>query len=479
MRPAGAVARPSAPASSGARVGESRRCAAQQQQAEKSALVTAVRLRPELRAVARGRHELGYPYAEQQTLEALRLEAAERASITCLTDPDQPIYETSMPLSAAAKLAVLMCRHHRLGCGCVESMGELPQELWERIFHHACTTCAYPNMVELGPPPGSNATVGVIHEPTPQTDGTAAAEQDTRRYTATCAFGQKASQLEVYEGIGAELLDSALDGYQATILAYGPRGSGKRYTIEGGVRVPSTSPSAARASEGMLQRAIRHACWEAKRRAGALHMRLSCFAIHRKQVYDMLAPDAPSKAQLKRQDAGGTRVPAYVDELRAPTFASVDDGLQLVEAARTAQMKLPVCSACANWTREVDTFWCIYFAVPCADEAAKQDVRGVADVLDAAAVPPASPPAERPLGIFTLVNLAACGARQLRTACVGWHTGMGQGCPAALALTRRFAHVARRPALPLRGVPAGADDDPASSRPRGRLIPRSRHWTAR
>ena len=109
---------------------------------------------------------------------------------------------------------------------------------------------------------------------------------------------------------------------------------------------------------------MRHALLESSARAEPLKVRLACFAIHRRQAYDMLAADAPAKAKLCRQDASGERAPAHVGKLHAPVVRSVEEGLELIDAARAAQMRLPTCAACANWTLEIDTFWCLYLSEP-------------------------------------------------------------------------------------------------------------------
>ena len=40
-----------------------------------------------------------------------------------------------------------------------------------------------------------------------------------------------ASQLQIYQDLGMELLQHAFEGYNATIMAYGQTGSGKSYTM--------------------------------------------------------------------------------------------------------------------------------------------------------------------------------------------------------------------------------------------------------
>ncbi|KAL1958434.1 hypothetical protein VTO42DRAFT_4535 [Malbranchea cinnamomea] len=51
-------------------------------------------------------------------------------------------------------------------------------------------------------------------------------------------FDENASQAEVYEGTTRGLLDSVLDGYNATVFAYGATGCGKTHTITGTAQQP-------------------------------------------------------------------------------------------------------------------------------------------------------------------------------------------------------------------------------------------------
>src|SRR6201996_3197908 len=51
-------------------------------------------------------------------------------------------------------------------------------------------------------------------------------------------FDENASQPEVYEATTKPLLDSVLDGYNATVFAYGATGCGKTHTITGTPQQP-------------------------------------------------------------------------------------------------------------------------------------------------------------------------------------------------------------------------------------------------
>lgn len=48
-----------------------------------------------------------------------------------------------------------------------------------------------------------------------------------RQFTYDHAFGPEAQQQDVYAGCVSSLVDSVLEGYNATVLAYGPTCSGK------------------------------------------------------------------------------------------------------------------------------------------------------------------------------------------------------------------------------------------------------------
>jgi len=46
-------------------------------------------------------------------------------------------------------------------------------------------------------------------------------------------FGPESMQSEVYEHVAKPIVDSTIRGYNSTIVAYGPTGSGKTHTMRG------------------------------------------------------------------------------------------------------------------------------------------------------------------------------------------------------------------------------------------------------
>lgn len=54
-----------------------------------------------------------------------------------------------------------------------------------------------------------------------------------RRYAFDQVFGPDSTQADVYAATCQHLLDGVLDGYNATVFAYGPTGAGKTFTMVG------------------------------------------------------------------------------------------------------------------------------------------------------------------------------------------------------------------------------------------------------
>ena len=49
----------------------------------------------------------------------------------------------------------------------------------------------------------------------------------------SACFGPQTAQSEVYENVAKPIVDSTIRGYNSTIIAYGPTGSGKTHTMRG------------------------------------------------------------------------------------------------------------------------------------------------------------------------------------------------------------------------------------------------------
>ena len=75
-------------------------------------------------------------------------------------------------------------------------------------------------------------------KPSRQPDHLRKRRNNERQYLFDVAFGADSTQEEVYLKTTKPLVDSVLQGYNATVFAYGATGSGKTYTMEGLHDVP-------------------------------------------------------------------------------------------------------------------------------------------------------------------------------------------------------------------------------------------------
>ena len=301
--------------------------------------------------------ELGYPQPHFDALAALSLDSpgARHLKLQSIADPALLLRQCALPLAPEVKYAVLACRNDRLGQACSAAMRNLTDEMWVIVFAFAAETHEVPNSLEV-----SQVARG---------DGEVAIGSVPARYTFDLVFDATASTEAVYECVVAPQVAQALKGYNAALIAFGPCGSGKSYTIEGAPRSGSGDgcvTARGTDAEGVMRKAIRHAFIELHRRHGDVwgasddFARFSCFAVHKRVVYDMLAPDGPTKRRIERTDAEGKRVTAFVEGLHAPRVASAVECNTLLDAARAARHRLPVCPSCANWTRDLDMFWTMH-----------------------------------------------------------------------------------------------------------------------
>lgn len=102
-------------------------------------------------------------------------------------------------------------------------------------------------------------------------------------------FDENASQVEVYEGTTKGLLDSVLDGYNATVFAYGATGCGKTHTITGTPQSP-----------GIIFLTMQELFEKINERSGEKHteVTLSYLEIYNETIRDLLVP--PGSATNKQ-----------------------------------------------------------------------------------------------------------------------------------------------------------------------------------
>ena len=107
-------------------------------------------------------------------------------------------------------------------------------------------------------------------------------------------FDENTSQAEVYEATTKNLLDSVLDGYNATVFAYGATGCGKTHTITGTIQQP-----------GVIFMTMQELFERITERSEEKHtdISLSYLEIYNETIRDLLVPGGSKQALMLREDA--------------------------------------------------------------------------------------------------------------------------------------------------------------------------------
>ena len=107
-------------------------------------------------------------------------------------------------------------------------------------------------------------------------------------------FDENTTQADVYEATTRTLLDSVLDGYNATVFAYGATGCGKTHTITGTVQAP-----------GVIFLTMQELFERISERNDEKHteVSLSYLEIYNETIRDLLVPGGSKQGLMLREDA--------------------------------------------------------------------------------------------------------------------------------------------------------------------------------
>lgn len=126
-----------------------------------------------------------------------------------------------------------------------------------------------------------------------------------RGFTFDYVFPPKASQIEVYEKCVEPLVKSCMEGYNATVFAYGQTSSGKTYTIGG-----TDSAGLLEEQYGIILRAVKQLfqIMEENKHKTEFVVTVSYVEIYMEELRDLLDMDTSSKDIHVREDEKGNTV---------------------------------------------------------------------------------------------------------------------------------------------------------------------------
>ncbi|KAJ0397964.1 hypothetical protein P43SY_003872 [Pythium insidiosum] len=134
-----------------------------------------------------------------------------------------------------------------------------------------------------------------------------------RAFTFDAVFGVDTAQHQVFRAAVEPLVDCFMQGYNATVLAYGQTGTGKTHTMTGDTGDPK---GGARSDEqqGIIPRVVRaiFAKMQEAQQRTEFTLRVEYIEIYNEELRDLLHPDTPSKQLAIREDGEGNIVTAGV-----------------------------------------------------------------------------------------------------------------------------------------------------------------------
>lgn len=138
------------------------------------------------------------------------------------------------------------------------------------------------------------------------------------RFAFDRLFDELASQADVYENTTRPLLDSILDGFNATVFAYGATGCGKTHTILGSPQDPGVI---------FLTMKELYERIDSLSDSKLFDVSISFLEIYNETIRDLLNPETPFKKLILREDSN-KRI--TVSNLLSRTPSSVDEVMDLL-----------------------------------------------------------------------------------------------------------------------------------------------------
>ncbi|KAL2323334.1 hypothetical protein Fmac_027713 [Flemingia macrophylla] len=127
---------------------------------------------------------------------------------------------------------------------------------------------------------------------------TLANKQVDRVFNFDKVFGPKAQQRSIYEQAIAPIVNEVLDGFNCTVFAYGQTGTGKTYTMEGGMRNKAGDLPA---DAGVIPRAVRQIFDILEAQNADYSMKVTFLELYNEEITDLLSPDDNSRPTEEKQ----------------------------------------------------------------------------------------------------------------------------------------------------------------------------------
>ncbi|XP_075779312.1 kinesin-like protein KIF3C isoform X2 [Pelodiscus sinensis] len=135
-----------------------------------------------------------------------------------------------------------------------------------------------------------------------------------KTFTFDAVYDASSRQADLYDESVRPLIDSVLQGFNGTILAYGQTGTGKTYTMQGAWADPE--------KRGVIPSSFEHVFTHISRSHNQQYLvRASYLEIYQEEIRDLLAKDQSKKLELKENPETGV----YIKDLSSFVTKSVKE----------------------------------------------------------------------------------------------------------------------------------------------------------
>eukprot|EP00462_Mataza_sp_D1_P015940 CAMPEP_0175149498 /NCGR_PEP_ID=MMETSP0087-20121206/17284_1 /TAXON_ID=136419 /ORGANISM="Unknown Unknown, Strain D1" /LENGTH=512 /DNA_ID=CAMNT_0016435211 /DNA_START=34 /DNA_END=1569 /DNA_ORIENTATION=- len=155
--------------------------------------------------------------------------------------------------------------------------------------------------------------------------GSTAGNAHKKDFSFDRVFDQDTTQARLYKSCANEIVQSALDGFNATIFAYGQTGAGKTHTMSGSLNSPAEFGVIPNAIQQIF-RTISKASKQAQDQEVKFLVSVSYLEIYNEHVHDLLADDYKDNLQVRECDGC-----FFVPSLTKSVACSEADALTLIE----------------------------------------------------------------------------------------------------------------------------------------------------
>ncbi|KAG9453650.1 hypothetical protein H6P81_006554 [Aristolochia fimbriata] len=123
-------------------------------------------------------------------------------------------------------------------------------------------------------------------------------KQVERAFTFDKVFGPKAQQRSIYDQSIQPIVNEVLEGFNCTVFAYGQTGTGKTYTMEGGMKNKAGDLPA---DAGVIPRAVRQIFDTLEAQKADYSMKVTFLELYNEEITDLLATEDSSKAEDRQR----------------------------------------------------------------------------------------------------------------------------------------------------------------------------------